>query len=304
VTTSILDDITIAFVGALQTGVGVLAFFSLPLLTVLGIIAFYWRLAPQFAAGSAGMGDAMASTLLYAVVAGSTYWVLTNIVVIAQAAFDTFFGWGISVSGYSGGDLSQPSIVMNLATLAIAPQKSFIDRLIGWGKVFDFDHVVNFDVAGWIVWVAMLLLALHQMLILIEWHMSILVSTVLIPWGLFGPTAFLAEVAVGWVGGNLVRLLVTGAYMGIAVPLYQTVSTGNLNAANGDPSVYGHFLLVAVSVVFAILAWVIPGRAAWMVGRGLGLTGAPIVGAAVGTARFSLLAGGSVVRGASRMLRS
>jgi type IV secretion system protein TrbL len=300
-TSTILDDITLAFVGALQTGIGLLALFSLPLLTVLGIIAFYWRLAPQLAAGSAGMSDALASTLLYVVVVGSTYWVLTNIVVIAQAAFDTFFGWGISISGYAGGNLSQPSIVMDLATQAIAPQKSFIDRLIGWGKVFDFDHVVNFDVAGWLIWIAMLFLALHQMMILIEWHMSILVSTVLIPWGVFSPTAFLAEVAVGWVGGNLVRLLVTGAFMGIAVPLYQSVATGNLHAGNGDPSVYGHFLLVAVSIIFAILAWVLPGRAAWLVGRGLGLTGNPIVGAATGTARFYLL-GGSMIRGVSRMI--
>jgi type IV secretion system protein TrbL len=300
-TSTILDDITSQFVAALQGGTAALGIFSIPLLGVLGIIAFYWRLAPQFAAGSAGMGDALAGTLLYAVVVGATYWVLTNLVPMAQAAFDTFFGWGIAVSGFAGGDLARPSIVMDLATQAIAPQKSFIDRLIGWGKVFDFDHVVNFDVIGWIVWLAMLFLALHQMMLLIEWHMSILAATVLIPWGVFSPTAFLAEVAVGWVSGNLVRLLVTGAFMGIAVPLYQGVTTSNLHAGTGDPSVYGHFLLAAVSIVFAILAWVIPGRAAWMVGRGLGLTGSPILGAAAGTARFYLL-GGSLIRGASRMM--
>jgi type IV secretion system protein TrbL len=300
---TVLDDITAAFVAALQGGTALLGTFSLPLLGVLGVIAFYWRLGPALAAGEAGMGDAMAGTLLYTIVAGATYWILSNFIPMAQAAFDTFFGWGIAVSGFSAGDLSHPSVVMTLAAHAIAPQKSFIDRLIGWGKVFDFDHVVNFDIAGWIVWLAMLFLALHQMMLIIEWNLALLAATVLIPWGLLSPTAFLAEVAVGWIGGNLVRLLVTGAFMGIAIPLFQGVATTDLSASNGDPSMYQHFLLAAVAVVFAILAWVIPGRAAWMVGRGLGLTGNSIVGAAAGTARFYLL-GGSLIRGASRMLRS
>src|SRR5215471_5080979 len=132
--------------------------------------------------------------------------------------------------------------------------------------------------------------------------MRVLTATGVLPRGVLRPTAFLSEASVGWLGGNLIRLLVTGAFMGIAVPLYQSVSTSNTNAATGDPSVYGQFLLVAVSIVFVILAWVIPGRAASLAGRGLALSGAQITGAAMGTARFYLL-GSNVIRGVSSMIR-
>src|SRR6516165_8478679 len=114
--------------------------------------------------------------------------------------------------------------------------------------------------------------------------MSVLVATVLLPWGMLSATSFLAEFSVGWLGGNLIRLVVTGAFMGVAVPLYRTTAMANLTAA-GDPSVYGQFLLVAVSLIFAIFAWVIPGRAAGMAGRGLALTGSSVLGAATGAAR-------------------
>jgi type IV secretion system protein TrbL len=173
--------------------------------------------------------------------------------------------------------------------------------MIGLAKVFDFDHIVNFDVAGWIIWIAMLFVALHMMMILIEWHISVLVATVLLPWGILGPSAFLAEFSIGWLGGNLIRLVVTGAFMGVAVPLYRTTAQSNLNAA-GDPSVYGQFLLVAVSIIFAILAWVILGRAAGMAGRGLALIGSSVLGAATGAARLYLL-GGSVIRSTSSLVQ-
>jgi len=277
--------------------------FALPLLGVLGLIAFYWELGPKLLLSGAGLGDALAGTLLHLPLVGAGYWIVVNLVPMADAAFTTFLGWGASVTGstFTATQLGKPSIMMQMGALAIAPQISFIDRLIGWGKVFDFDHIVNFDVAGWIIWFAVLAVALHQMMILIEWHMSVLTAKVLLPWGILRPTAFLSEASVGWLGGNLIRLLVTGAFMGIAVPLFQRISTSNLNAATGDPSVYGQFLLVAVAIVFAILAWVIPGRAAYLAGRGLGLSGAVIAGAAMGTMRFTLF-GGSVLRGVSSMV--
>jgi hypothetical protein len=301
---TVLDDLTTGFVTALQSGTQTLGGFSIPLLGALGLIAFYWQLGPQLMAGGAGAGEALAGTLLQLLKVGVGYWGLFHLVPMAQAAFMTFLGWGASVSGstFSAPQLGQPSLMLQIAARAIAPQKSFIDRLIGMGKVFDFDHVVNFDIAGWIIWLAALGVSLHQMMLLIEWHMSVLTATVLLPWGILTPSAFLAEASLGWLGGNLIRLLVTGAFMGIAVPLYQGVSTSNLTAATGDPSVYGQFLLVAVNIVFAILAWVIPGRAAMLAGRGLALSGSQLMGAAAGATRFYLL-GSSVIRGTSSLVQ-
>jgi len=82
----ILDTITAAFVDALRTGQGALAQYWLPLLLVFATIAFYLQLGPLLASGSAGAGDAIASTLLTSVKIGVFYWLLKNFADLASAA--------------------------------------------------------------------------------------------------------------------------------------------------------------------------------------------------------------------------
>src|SRR6266446_4222462 len=96
---TILDTITAAFVSALQSGQGVLASYSLPLLGVFAVIAFYVQLAPLVMSGGVGTGDAVASVVLTMVKAGIFYWLLVNLAGIATAAFDTFLQWGIAPAG-------------------------------------------------------------------------------------------------------------------------------------------------------------------------------------------------------------
>jgi hypothetical protein len=40
----------------------------------------------------------------------------------------------------------------------------------------------------------------------IEYHLSVMVGAVLIPFGIFGPTAFLTEFCIGWITGSLLRI--------------------------------------------------------------------------------------------------
>src|SRR5438128_1527313 len=98
-TAAVLDTITAAFVDAIQAGIGALSVYSLPLLGVFAIIAFYEHLGPSLASGGAGVGDALAGTLLTLVKTGVFYWILLHFAEIATAAFDTFLGWGIATSG-------------------------------------------------------------------------------------------------------------------------------------------------------------------------------------------------------------
>ena len=53
-------------------------------------------------------------------------------------------------------------------------------------------------------------------------------------WGVLAPTAFFSEFSIGWITGGLLRVLVTGAIVGIAVPLFDllaitTTSGGSAN---------------------------------------------------------------------------
>ena len=61
------------------------------------------------------------------------------------------------------------------------------------------------------------------MMTIIEYNLAVLVGTVLIPWGVLQPTAFFTEFSIGWLTGGLVRILVTAAIVGTAIPLFDLV---------------------------------------------------------------------------------
>jgi hypothetical protein len=93
-----------------------------------------------------------------------------------------------------------------------------------------------------------------------------------------------------------VRVLLTGAIVGIAQPLFSTLKF-NLTGG-GDPTLYTAILCGLMSGMFAILAWVIPRSAAHMVGRSLGLSASTLVsGASVVVSSVT-----SAIRGVSSLI--
>src|SRR5262249_56968816 len=98
------------------------------------------------------------------------------------------------------------------------PVRLVAERLVGWSAMWNFWTMASYVLAWWVVVIAFMFVALHLMMTLIEYHMAVLVGTVLVPWGVLQPTAFFTEFSIGWITGGLVRILVTGAMVGIAVP--------------------------------------------------------------------------------------
>jgi type IV secretory pathway TrbL component len=174
--------------------------------------------------------------------------------------------------------------------------------MVGWTAMWNFWTVSAYILAWWVVVLSFLFVALHLMMTLIEYHMAVLVGTVLVPWGVLQPTAFFTEFSVGWITGGLVRILVTGAMVGIAVPLFDLV-TPNLTAG-GDPTFYSAVVAGLTSLVFAILSWIVPGRAAAIAGRGVSLAvhGGALLAGAAGPLRGVIMVQ-QVIRGISQMLR-
>jgi len=104
--------------------------------------------------------------------------------------------------------------------------------------------------------------------------------------------------------------------MGIALPLFApttqqavpTVQTftdpmSGVTMPASAPPMMETFGLLGVSLLFLLLAWLIPARAARMAaGPALGLSGSDIVAGAMTTARFGMLMGSRVLRGTSQLL--
>jgi type IV secretory pathway TrbL component len=153
----------------------------------------------------------------------------------------------------------------------------------------DISTLIAYQIAYYAILIGFFVVALHVMMVIIEFNLAALVATVLLPWAVFPALAFYGDFVIAWLTGALVRVLLTAAMVSIGLPLFHdlkfTLSSG------GDPTFYSGLLVGGTAVLFAILSWVLPSRAAAIAGRGvsLGLTGSDVVaGAATGT-RFATL---------------
>ncbi len=302
--TTILDTITAAFVNALSAGQNALAAYSLPLLGVFAVIALYVQFAPLVASGGGGAGDAVASLLLTVVKFGVFYWILVNLAGMAEAAFLTFLQWGIAPAGggLSAQTFLSPSTVLDVGFRLGKPLRTFTDSWVGWAGVWNWPMLIAFSLAFYAIVLSFMFIALHLMMTIIEYNMAVLVATVLIPWGVLQPTAFFTEFSLGWLTGGLVRILVTAGMVGIAIPLFDLVQF--TTTGGNDPTFYSALVCGLTSGIFAILSWVVPGRAALIAGRGvsLALHGGTILAGAAGAGRGVLLVT-SIIRGVSSLVR-
>jgi type IV secretion system protein TrbL len=298
-----LDLVTNAFVTALQGGLETLAVYSIPLLAVFATIAFYTHMWPVVASGSGMIADGLAETLLLLVKFGTFYWLLVNLGALSSAALNTFLQWGLGAGGTVTLDTyKQPSLIVDQGFRVAKPlidfQVGFLQRLVPafaltlWG----------YSLGYWAVVLSFCAVALHLMMVIIEYYLAIMCAAVLVPWGVLGATAFFTEFSIGWITGGLVRMLVTTVMVGIATPVLENASIKT--TAGNDPTWYGGILIAVVSLVYAILSWVIPGRAAHIAGRGvsLALHAGTVLATAAGPGRGVLMVT-SAIRGVSQLMR-
>jgi len=307
VNATILDTITTAFVGALQAGSGAIQAYALPLLGVFAVLACYLHLGPLLMSGAV-LGDALGSLVLSVLKIGVFYWLLVHLAPLASAAFLTFFQWGLAPAGggFSQASFVHPSVLIDLGFRVALPLQELMGKFTGWASLWNFYLLAFYMVAYWGIVLAFTFVALHLMVTIIEYHLAVMVGAVLIPWGVLQPTAFLTEFSIGWLTGGLVRILVTAAIVGIAVPLFQLITLHT--TGGGDPTLYSAIVVALTSGVFGILSWVIPGRAAAIAGRGvsLALHGGTILAGAASGARGVLVvnaAATAAARGVSSLLR-
>ena len=301
-TSGIFDDITRAFVTTLEAGTLSLGAFSLPLLGAFALIGWYWTFGRQLAAGGGQMGEALAGALLYAVNIGVAYWLLVNLSGIATAAYQTFLQWGLAAGGgATAGLLLTPSTVVDMGFQIAKPLMDYTARQTGWSALWNFSQILMYDLAATAIVVSFPFVGVALMITQIEYHLSVMVGAVLIPFGIFGPTAFLTEFCLGWITGSLLRVLVTSVLVGAGFPLFSTAVIAL--TAGADPTLYSAIIVALISLLYAGLTWWVPNKAASMCGRvAIGLSASTVVGSAMGVGRVAL-AGAQAVRGASQMMQ-
>ena len=254
------------------------------------LVAIDVTLAALFWSWSSG-DDIIARLIKKTLYVGFFAFLLSNFNGLARVIFESFSGLGLKAGGssMSAADFLHPG---KLAQSGIDAGKPLLDaamQMCGFPAFFDnFVQIIVMMVAWLILIVAFFVLAVQLFVTLIEFKLTTLAGFILVPFGLFGRTAFLAEKVLGNVMASGVKVLVLAVIVGIGSTLFGEFVQ---DFGGAKPSLEEVLSLALAALCMLGLGIFGPGIASGLV------SGAPQLGAgaAVGT---GLAAGGLVMAGA------
>jgi type IV secretion system protein TrbL len=210
---------------------------------------------------------------------------------LARIIFESFAGLGLKASGtgLSSADFLRPGRIAQVGLDAGRPILDSISGLMGYVSFFEnFIQIAVLLFAWIVVLLAFFILAIQLFITLIEFKLTTLAGFVLIPFGLFGKTAFAAERVLGNVISSGVKVMVLAVIVGIGSTLFAQFTAG---FGGNQPTIDNAMALVLGALSLLGLGIFGPGIANGIVSGGPQLG----AGAAVGT---GLAAGGAIVAGA------
>ncbi|UVO27187.1 P-type conjugative transfer protein TrbL [Bradyrhizobium arachidis] len=286
--TGIIDQFLETFTRYIDSGFGLLGGEVGYLATTLATIDV--TLAGLFWAWGAE-GDILARLVKKTLFVGVFAFLIGNWNSLARVIFESFAGLGLKASGtgLSSADFLKPGKIAQVGLDAGRPILDSISGLMGYVSFFENFIQISVLLFAWIVvLLAFFILAIQLFITLIEFKLTTLAGFVLIPFGLFGKTAFAAERVLGNVISSGVKVLVLAVIVGIGSTLFSqfTASFGG-----NQPTIDNAMALVLGALSLLGLGIFGPGIANGIVSGGPQLG----AGAAVGT---GLAAGGAIVAGA------
>ena len=287
---NIIDRFTEVFSTYIESGFGLLSgdvAFLVSVLVALDIVlaGLFWALA--------GGGDVIVQLLRKVLYVGFFALLLNNFAALADIVFDSFAGLGLKAGSAPFGpdQLMKPGFVAETGFTAAWPLLEAAGELVGFTSFFDNIITVLVLLTAWaIVLLAFFILSVQLFITIIEFKLMTLAGFVLVPFGLFGKTAFLAERVLGNVITSGVKLMVLAIVVAIGSTLF-----GDIAAPLSDEPDLRHAasIILAAIAVFG-LAIFVPGIAAGLIsgapqlgaGAAAGTT-AGLVGAGIGATAFT-----------------
>ena len=284
--TGVVDRFLAIFSQYIDSGFGLLsgevAFIATTLIVIdVTLAALFWSWGEN--------DDIIARLVKKTLFIGIFAYIIGNWSALANIIFQSFAGLGLkaSGSGLGAGDLLQPGRVAQVGIDAAAPLLASMADLLGYISFFEnFLQIIILLVAWALVVIAFFILSIQLFVTLIEFKLTTLAGFVLIPFGLFGKTAFMAERVLGNVVSSGIKVLVLAVIIGIGSTLFAEFTS----AIPGEPTIEDALAIVLASLTLLGLGIFGPGIANGIVAGGPQLG----AGAAAGTA---VLAGGAAVGG-------
>ena len=168
-----------------------------------------------------------------------------------------------------------------------------ISSLMGWVSFFEnFIQIACLLFAWALILLAFFILAIQLFVTLIEFKLSTLAGFVLIPFGLFGKTAFMAERVLGNVISSGIKVLVLSVIIGIGSTLFSQFTQG---FGGQNPTVDQAMAIVLAALSLLGLGIFGPGIANGLVSGGPQLGAGAAVGTGLTAGGTAFAAGGGTV---------
>lgn len=289
---NVIDRFMDVFIRYIDSGFGLLggdiAFLTSTLIGIdITLAGLFWAMG--------GENDVIAKLLKKILYVGVFAFIIGNFSALADIIFRSFAGLGLTAGGgtISADDLLRPGRLAGAGFEAAHPLIEQIETLVGpIGFFTNFLQIAVLLIAWVIIILAFFILAVQLFITVIEFKLASLAGFTLVPFALWGRTAFLAERVLGSIVTSGVKVMVLGVIVGIGSGLFSEMLGG---AAGSDLNVEQAMALALAALALLGLGIFGPGIASGLV------AGAPQLGAGAAVGTVAAAAGTMVVAGGAGM---
>ncbi|MCK9551343.1 P-type conjugative transfer protein TrbL [Aquamicrobium sp.] len=290
--TGVIDNFLGVFTSYIDSGFGLLggevAFIATTLIVIdVTLAALFWAWGAD--------DDIIARLVKKTLFVGVFAYIISNWNNLARIVFESFAGLGLMASGtgFSVTDLMRPGRIAQTGLDAGRPLLDSISDLMGWIAFFEnFIQIACLLFAWALVVLAFFILAIQLFVTLIEFKLTTLAGFVLIPFGLFGKTAFMAEKVLGNVVSSGIKVLVLAVIIGIGSTLFSQFTAG---FGGATPTIDDAMAIVLAALSLLGLGIFGPGIANGIVSGGPQLGAGAAVGTGLAVAGAGVAAGGGAM---------
>lgn len=278
---AVIDRFTDVFSRYIDSGFGLLggeiAFLTATLVVIDMTLAGLW-----WAMGS-GQNEVIARLIKKVLYVGAFAYLLGNFNMLAGILFRSFSGLGLLASGstVSAAEFLQPGRLAQVGVDTAAPLLARVGELAGFPRVFaNLETIVVLLLAWAVVVLSFFVVSIQLFVTLIEFKLMTLAGFVLVPFALWGKTAFMAEKVLGGVISSGIKVLVLAVIVGISTLVFNDFRTG----ISAEPTLDEAAAVMLASLAMLGLGIFGPGIATGLVSGAPQLGAGAVAGTALGAA--------------------
>ena len=271
--------------------------FSLLIALVVALTGIQWAMSPNREVLASGFGKVL--------LIGAFAWLINDWQQLSETVYAGFLELGLTAGGGSlsreeflnpGAILAQGWEIVKVLGATPAPVDNPLDIV---GNMADA-LILGLAMIG--IMLAFAVLALQIIVSLLEFKIVTLGGFVLLPFGIWNKSAFLAERPLGYVVSSGLKVLALAIVVSGARTIFDQLQP------SANPDIYEALTILVAAILLAMLALFIPNLASALVtggpalGAGAALTGALAVGGAGALAGAGLAGAGAMAAGGAARL--